>query len=51
MAEELNPLHDQLQDRVSHLSGGLGDGGLASRVHDAERHAEQLNESAAILDG
>nr|XP_040016241.1 laminin subunit alpha-2 isoform X5 [Gasterosteus aculeatus aculeatus] len=51
MAKELNPLHDQLQDRVSHLSGGLGDGGLASRVHDAERHAEQLNESAAILDG
>ncbi|KAM8831423.1 laminin subunit alpha-2 isoform 2-T2 [Spinachia spinachia] len=51
MAEELNPLHDQLDDKASHLSRGLGDGGLARHVHDAEEHAKQLNESAAILDG
>ncbi|XP_056283361.1 laminin subunit alpha-2 isoform X2 [Pseudoliparis swirei] len=51
MAGELGPLHDQLDDKVSHLTGGLGDGSLANHVHDAEEHAKQLNESAAILDG
>uniref|UniRef100_A0A8C3AWG7 Laminin subunit alpha-2 n=1 Tax=Cyclopterus lumpus TaxID=8103 RepID=A0A8C3AWG7_CYCLU len=49
--KELGPLHDQLDDKVSHLTGGLGDGSLANHVHDAEEHAKQLNESAAILDG
>uniref|UniRef100_A0A8C3AX25 Laminin subunit alpha-2 n=1 Tax=Cyclopterus lumpus TaxID=8103 RepID=A0A8C3AX25_CYCLU len=51
MGRELGPLHDQLDDKVSHLTGGLGDGSLANHVHDAEEHAKQLNESAAILDG
>lgn len=51
MGRELNPLHDQLDEKVSHLTDGLSDGGLADHVHDAEEHAKQLNESAAILDG
>ncbi|XP_067337909.1 laminin subunit alpha-2 isoform X2 [Channa argus] len=51
MERELGPLHDQLDDKVSHLTGGLSDGRLANRVRDAEEHANQLNESAAILDG
>uniref|UniRef100_I3JEL5 Laminin subunit alpha-2 n=1 Tax=Oreochromis niloticus TaxID=8128 RepID=I3JEL5_ORENI len=51
MASELGTLHDQLDDRVSHLTYGLSDGRLAYRVQDAEEHAKQLNDSAAILDG
>ncbi|TDH00593.1 hypothetical protein EPR50_G00190060 [Perca flavescens] len=51
MGRELGPLHDQLGDKVSHLTNGLSDGSLANHVHDAEEHAKQLNESAAILDG
>ncbi|XP_049913534.1 laminin subunit alpha-2 isoform X1 [Epinephelus moara] len=50
MGRELGPLHDQLDDRVTHLTDGLSDGGLASHVHDAEERAKELNESAAILD-
>uniref|UniRef100_A0A8D0CUX2 Laminin subunit alpha-2 n=1 Tax=Sander lucioperca TaxID=283035 RepID=A0A8D0CUX2_SANLU len=51
MGRELGPLHDQLDDKVSHLTNGLSDGSLSNHVHDAEEHAKQLNESAAILDG
>ncbi|KAG7508024.1 laminin subunit alpha-2 isoform X5 [Solea senegalensis] len=50
MQRELGPLHDQLGDRVDHLTTGLTYG-LHNHVHDAEEHAKQLNESAAILDG
>ncbi|XP_056150110.1 laminin subunit alpha-2 [Lampris incognitus] len=50
MDRELGPLHDQLDDKVSHLTSGLSDGSLASHVRDAEDHAQQLNESASILD-
>ncbi|XP_076612601.1 laminin subunit alpha-2 [Chaetodon auriga] len=51
MGKELDPLHVQLGDKVSRLTDGLSDGSLANHVHDAEEHAKQLNESAAILDG
>lgn len=51
MQGELGPLHDQLDDKVTHLTNGLSDGRLDSHVHEAEEHAKQLNESAAILDG
>ncbi len=51
MAKELDPLHNQLDDKVSRLTNGLSDGSLANHVQDAEEHAKQLNESAAILDG
>ncbi|XP_029318611.1 laminin subunit alpha-2 isoform X2 [Cottoperca gobio] len=51
MGKDLGPLHEQLDDKVSHLTDGLRDGSLADHVHDAEEHAKQLNESAAILDG
>ncbi|XP_051816710.1 laminin subunit alpha-2 isoform X2 [Acanthochromis polyacanthus] len=51
MERELGPLHNQLDDKVTHLTNGLSDGSLANHVHDAEEHAKQLNESAAILDG
>uniref|UniRef100_A0A3Q4M2R1 Laminin subunit alpha-2 n=1 Tax=Neolamprologus brichardi TaxID=32507 RepID=A0A3Q4M2R1_NEOBR len=51
MASELGALHGRLDDRVSHLTYGLSDGRLAYRVQDAEEHARQLNDSAAILDG
>ncbi|XP_074471145.1 laminin subunit alpha-2 isoform X1 [Sebastes fasciatus] len=51
MGRELSPLHDQLDDKVGHLTDGLSSGSLANNVHDAEEHAKQLNESAAILDG
>lgn len=51
MEGELGPLHDQLSDRVGHLTSGLSNGRLASHVLTAEDHAKQLNESAAILDG
>lgn len=50
MEKELGPLGDQLEDKVSHLTDGLGDGRLANHVLEAEEHAKQLNESAAILD-
>ncbi|XP_044024751.1 laminin subunit alpha-2 isoform X3 [Siniperca chuatsi] len=51
MERDLDPLHVQLDDKVSRLTNGLSDGSLANHVHDAEEHAKQLNESAAILDG
>ncbi|XP_077409138.1 laminin subunit alpha-2 isoform X2 [Vanacampus margaritifer] len=51
MRKDLSPLHDQLDERVRHLTDGLSGGGLAHRVRAAEDHAQQLNESAAILDG
>ncbi|XP_039981437.1 laminin subunit alpha-2 isoform X2 [Xiphias gladius] len=50
MGRELGPLHEQLGDKVSRLTSGLSDS-LANHVHDAEDHATQLNESAAILNG
>lgn len=51
MGKELGPLHDQLNDKVNHLTDGLSDGRRTNQVLDAEEHARQLNESAAILDG
>uniref|UniRef100_A0A671XJM5 Basement membrane-specific heparan sulfate proteoglycan core protein n=1 Tax=Sparus aurata TaxID=8175 RepID=A0A671XJM5_SPAAU len=63
LLEEANQLSDniikeievlksnRLDDKVSRLTDGLSDGSLANHVHDAEEHAKQLNESAAILDG
>ncbi|CAN9507937.1 unnamed protein product [Ophioblennius macclurei] len=51
MGRELGPLHDQLDNRVNHLTNGLRDGRLENRVIDAEEQARQLNDSAAILDG
>lgn len=51
MEKELGPLGEQLEDKVSHLTDGLGNGRLANHVLEAEDHAKQLNESAAILDG
>lgn len=50
METELGPLGDRLEDRVSHLTDGLGNGRLANHVLEAEDHAKQLNQSAAILD-
>ncbi|XP_010764094.1 laminin subunit alpha-2-like, partial [Notothenia coriiceps] len=50
MGRELDPLHVKLDDKVNHLTTGLKGGSLANHVHDAEEHAKQLNESAAILD-
>ncbi|KAF3850089.1 hypothetical protein F7725_019808 [Dissostichus mawsoni] len=50
MGRELDPLHVKLDDKVNHLTTGLEGSGLANHVHDAEEHAKQLNESAAILD-
>ncbi|XP_070781481.1 laminin subunit alpha-2 [Enoplosus armatus] len=51
MDRDLAPLHNQLDGKVSRLTNGLSDGSLANHVHDAEEHAKQLNDSAAILDG
>ncbi|XP_057678966.1 laminin subunit alpha-2 isoform X4 [Corythoichthys intestinalis] len=51
MRKDLGPLHEQLDDKVRHLTDGLSGGGLAHRVRAAEDHAQQLNDSAAILDG
>lgn len=51
MDRELDPLHAQLDDEVQGLSDGLSNGRLAEHVREAEEHAKQLNESAAILDG
>uniref|UniRef100_A0A8C6UKU4 Basement membrane-specific heparan sulfate proteoglycan core protein n=1 Tax=Neogobius melanostomus TaxID=47308 RepID=A0A8C6UKU4_9GOBI len=50
MQAELDPLHGQLDAKVSRLTDGLGGGRLASHVTEAEDYAKQLNESAAILD-
>lgn len=50
MEKELSPLGYQLEERVDHLTDGLGNGRLANHVLEAEDHAKQLNESAAILD-
>ncbi|XP_069370850.1 laminin subunit alpha-2 isoform X9 [Paralichthys olivaceus] len=49
MERDLGPLHNRLGDEVDRLTGGLTDS-LAHHVHEAEEHAKQLNESAAILD-
>ncbi|KAK5616507.1 hypothetical protein CRENBAI_009395 [Crenichthys baileyi] len=51
MKRDLGRLHAQLDDKVQGLTDGLSDGRLAEHVHEAEEHAKQLNESAAILDG
>ncbi|XP_061609365.1 laminin subunit alpha-2 isoform X7 [Phyllopteryx taeniolatus] len=51
MRKDLGPLNEQLDDKVRDLTDGLSGGGLAHRVRAAEDHAQQLNESAAILDG
>lgn len=51
MGRELDPLHKQLDKKVNRLTSGLRDGSLDAHVHDAEGHAKQLNDSAAILDG
>lgn len=51
MDRELDLLHAQLDDEVQGLSDGLNNGRLAEHVREAEEHAKQLNESAAILDG
>ncbi|XP_047244518.1 laminin subunit alpha-2 isoform X10 [Girardinichthys multiradiatus] len=51
MKRELGRLHARLDDKVQGLADGLSDGMLAEHVHEAEEHAKQLNESAAILDG
>ena len=51
MERELGPLHDRLETKVAHLTDGLSDGDLADHVGLAEGHAQQLNQSAAILDG
>ncbi|KAF7660100.1 hypothetical protein LDENG_00288180 [Lucifuga dentata] len=51
MQRELGPLHNQLDNKVSRLTNGLSDSSLADHVRNAEEHAQQLNESAAILDG
>ncbi|MEQ2282084.1 hypothetical protein AMECASPLE_036863 [Ameca splendens] len=51
MKRELGRLHARLDDKVQGLTDGLSDGMLAEHVHEAEEHAKQLNESAAILDG
>lgn len=50
MEQELGTLDGQLQGKVSSLTRGLSDGVLEYKVHSAEEHARQLNESAAILD-
>lgn len=50
MGQEVGPLQGQLDNKVNRLTDGLGDGHLATHVHDAEEHAKQLNDSAAILD-
>lgn len=49
MTNQLGPLHNQLDKKVSHLTQGLTVG-LTNHVRDAEEHAQQLNQSAAILD-
>ncbi|XP_015224716.1 PREDICTED: laminin subunit alpha-2 isoform X7 [Cyprinodon variegatus] len=51
MERDLDPLHAQLDDKVQGLADGLSDGSVAEKVGEAEEHAKQLNESAAILDG
>lgn len=50
MEQELGTLDGQLQEKVGGLARGLSDGVLEYKVHSAEEHARQLNESATILD-
>lgn len=50
MELELGTLDGQLDEKVGGLTRGLSDGVLEYKVHLAEEHARQLNESAAILD-
>nr|XP_054604109.1 laminin subunit alpha-2 isoform X1 [Nothobranchius furzeri] len=51
MSRDLGPLRDQLEDKVQGLTDGLSGDNLAKQVDEAEEHARQLNESAALLDG
>lgn len=50
MDQELGTLDGQLEEKVGSLTMGLSDGVLEYKVHLAEEHARQLNESAGILD-
>lgn len=50
MDQELGTLDGQLKEKFHSLTRGLSDGVLDYKVHLAEEHASQLNESATILD-
>lgn len=51
MEHELDPLHEQLDYRVSRLTQGLSGNTLTDLLQDAKNHAAQLNESSASWTG
>ncbi|XP_005389243.1 PREDICTED: laminin subunit alpha-2 isoform X4 [Chinchilla lanigera] len=48
---KLPPMSEELTDKIDELSQEIKDRKLAEKVSEAERHAAQLNDSSAILDG
>ncbi|NXJ95351.1 LAMA2 protein, partial [Corythaixoides concolor] len=51
IAGKIQPMSDQLKDKIDDLSQEIHDRMLPEKVLQAENHAAQLNESSAILDG
>ncbi|XP_044280734.1 laminin subunit alpha-2 isoform X5 [Varanus komodoensis] len=49
--DRISPLSDELKDKIDDLSQDIKDKNLPEMVLQAERHAAQLNDSSAILDG
>ncbi|NXE48976.1 LAMA2 protein, partial [Casuarius casuarius] len=51
IAGKIQPMSDQLKDKIDDLSQEIQERMLPEKVLQAESHAAQLNESSAILDG
>ncbi|NXG28484.1 LAMA2 protein, partial [Dromaius novaehollandiae] len=51
IAGKMQPMSDQLKDKIDDLSQEIQERMLPEKVLQAESHAAQLNESSAILDG
>lgn len=51
VAGKVQPMSDQLKDKLDDLSQEMRDRMLPEKVLQAENHAAQLNGSSAVLDG
>lgn len=51
VADKIQPMSDQLKDKIDDLSQEIHDRMLPEKVLQAENRASQLNESSAVLDG
>ncbi|XP_004673900.1 PREDICTED: laminin subunit alpha-2 isoform X2 [Condylura cristata] len=49
--KKMPPMSEELKDKIDDLYQKIKDKNLAEKVSQAERHAAQLNDSSAVLDG